>query len=526
MKNTYIIISVFLMLLFASQLFSQNSDAINFQAIAKTGNGNVIANQDVKVLIQLIQVNLSPETRYTETHLVTTNNTGFFVLEIGNGNVQSGAFENVEWEHQNVKLSLKIDENGGSNFVPLGTSQLLTVPYSYFSNAAKSLVSDENILIQSDDEMQIFYGGELLIGSEENPDFYSNGNGKIGIGTKDLDEDDRKDIELGLNKRLWGYSSEYHLDKSGVINFQAMDSVSKPAILWYSPTKTRQAAIVAHIKSAWDGSMHNHWSIETSNEDGELHTRMEFPLNTDWSTIETHSSNFMVGDEGDLMTTGRIHAYGAKKVAFGDKDWANVGVYGDAKWEFYRSTSNAQVLIHQGDGNKKAELLLKNGNNEWNISNRDYLDFRFNTNSVLTLFTNRNVGIGITEPTSKLHVDGDVKITAGHSYLTAGGDYAEYFQSEGALIVGDVVGINLANGLARKYQEGDALLGIISDDAGFIGNDKNNDQSKNPRALVGLVGQLKVDENQVIVDGGFVYTTDMNKIGIMLASGKVFIRMN
>lgn len=526
MKNRSLILLFVQMFLMNNFVFSQNSNAINFQAIAKSGDGNVISNQDIRVLVQLIQLNLSPETRYSETHLVSTNNTGFFVLEIGNGSVQSGAFENVEWEHRNVKLTLKVDESGGTNFVTLGTTQLLTVPYSYFSDAAKALKSDESIVIQSEENLQLVYGGELIIGDNTEPDFYSNENGKIGIGTKDLDEDDRKDIEIGVNKRIWGYSNQWHLDHSGVFNLQAIDSNSKPAIVWYSPEKNRQAAIVAHLRSGGNSNLHNHWSIETSDEAGELHTRMEFPLNSDWSTIETHSSNFKVGDEGDLMTTGRIHAYGAKKAAFGDKDWANVGVYGDAKWEFYRSTVNAQFLIHQGDGNKKAELILKNGTNEWNISNRDYLDIRFNNNSVLTLFTNRNVGIGITEPTSKLHVDGDVKITAGHSYLTAGGDYAEYFQSEGELIIGDVVGINLSNGLARKYQEGDALLGIISNDAGFIGNDKGVSDSKSSRALVGLVGQLKVNEEQVLIEGGFAYTSDMKKIGIMLASGKVFIRMN
>ena len=504
---------------------AQVPNAINFQAVAKLSDGKVIINQPVTVLVQLLQENLNPSLRYAETHHVGTNNAGHFNLKIGNGDLVNGSFDSIKWEYGNVMIQLEIDIMGGSSFIPLGSAELLSVPYALYSQSANSIVSSKNILIDASQDIHLKYAKELIIGDDIIPDIYINDKGKIGFGTGVLDSDIRKDVELGINKRFWGYSNEWHLDKSGVFNLQAVDSSSKPAIVWYSPDMTRQAAIVAHIKSGGHNNIHNHWSIETTNENGELFTRMEFPLDKDWTTIETHSADFKVGDGGELIASGDMFGYGLNKIGFGDKDWSQTGLYGNAKWEFYRAANSSQMLIHQGDGNKYAELLLKSGNNEWKISNKDYLKISYGSQPVMTMLTNENVGIGISEPTSKLHVDGDIKITAGHSYLTQGADFAEYFQSETKLEEGDIIGINLENGLARKYQSGDALLGIITANAGFIGNNNESTDDNINSILVGLVGQLRFNAEQTLIKDGLVYTKDMQKIGILLANGKVFLRL-
>lgn len=517
MKMRILILMMIQSFVFSLITIGQVPQSINFQAVAKLPSGALIQNQSVSILVQLTQENLSPNLRYSEVHNVTTNSAGNFVLKIGTGSVVSGGFANIQWEYANVMLKLEIDINGGSNYTSLGSSQLLTVPYSFYSEAASSLISSENIVINA--------ANELIIGDEENPDIYVSPEGKIGLGTRNLDSDSRKDIEMGINKRLWGYSDEYHLDYSGVYNLQSVDSFSKPAVVWYDWNKNRQAAIVAHYRSGGHNKLHNHWSIETTNSIGELFTRMEFPLATDWTTIETHSADFKVGDGGALISTGNYFGYNQKNFGFGDKNWDSLGMEGGAKWEFYRSALTARFLIHQGDGTSKAELMMKSGENLWTLKSSETFEITNGYAPGITILPSRYVGIGLDEPTSKLHVNGDVKVTQGHSYLTEGGDFAEYFQSEMELEVGDIVGINLENGLAREYQEGDALLGVVSDDAGFIGNTAKDNNSNSTHTLVGLTGQLRFDPNQVIIEKGIVYTKDMQKIGILLASGKVFLRM-
>lgn len=423
------IIFIILTLSISFGIMAQSPEKMTYQAVIRNSSEQLICNQMVGMQISILQDSASGIVVYTETQTPTTNINGLIVLEIGTGTTIDD-FSLINWANGPYFINIKTDTAGETNYTIEGTTQMLSVPYALYANVSSSLFSVNNIIIDAADDININYGRQVVIGNEENPAIFINENGKIGIGNKDLDPDERKDIELGINKRLWGYSSEYHLDKSGVFNLQAFDSLSKPAIVWYSPEKNRQAAIVAHTWSRGHSKLHNHWSIETTNEKGELHTRMEFPLGQDWTTIETHSANFKIGDGGNLIATGHLWGYGTKKLGFGDKVWDSLGVFSDAKWEFYRSSSTAQMLIHQADGLKNAELLLKKGMDIWSISNRNSLQFIFNNNKVMTLLTNKNVGIGISNPTSKLHVDGDVKITKGHSYVTEGADFAEYFLCE------------------------------------------------------------------------------------------------
>ena len=135
-----------------------------------------------------------------------------------------------------------------------------------------------------------------------------------------------------------------------------------------------------------------------------------------------------------------------------------------------------------------------------------------------------NVGIGTTSPNYKLDVDGDVNISTGHSYLTNGADFAEYFINEEGLMSGDVAGINMETGKVRKYQTGAELVGIVSDNAGSVGNNDTGRENDTEYSLIGLSGQLNFDETQVVIENRVVKTIDGKKIGVLLADGKVFIR--
>lgn len=517
LKSYLFIASIFIFHL----LNAQTPDGFYFQAVAQHSDGSPIEESEVSLKISLIQDHLDPQLRYSEIHEVRTNNMGQFQIMVGEGIVYSGSMEYVSWHNGNIDLKIEIDPEGGYDFHSLGSTALANVPFAMYSQAAKTLSSTENVEISSNQDIKLSFENVFEINTNEQPAFFVDENGKIGLGTNQLDDDQRKDIEIGLNKRLWGYSNEWHLDMSGVYNLQAIDSFSKPAIVWYSPTKTRQAAMVAHIKSHTNGT-HNHWSVETTDNSGSLQTRFEIPLDKDVTTIQTHSAHFKVADDFDFITTGKIKAYGAYKAGFGDKDWESVGNYGNSKWEFYRSDSHANLLIHSGSSTKNSELMLKSGIHEWTINQNGKLRFNYNKKQVLLMSENGNVAIGNNTSNSKLHIDGDVSVSKGYGYKTAGADFAEYFAASEKLNAGDIAGINTENGLIRKYQKGDELIGVVSDDAGFIGN--VNQSADDYKVLVGLIGQLKFDKEHTIIKNGIVYTTDMKKIGVLLSNGKVYLK--
>jgi hypothetical protein len=82
--------------------------------------------------------------------------------------------------------------------------------------------------------------------------------------------------------------------------------------------------------------------------------------------------------------------------------------------------------------------------------------------------------------------------------------------------------LNLSTGKVRKYIEGDEFIGIVTPSAGFVANAKHEDDPN--YSLVGLLGQLEYKDDQVVIDNRIVKTTDGKKIGVLLKSGKVFIR--
>ena len=58
------------------------------------------------------------------------------VLIIGAGAVQSGSMSTIDWSNDNYYLKVGMDANGGTSFLTMGTTQLLSVPYALYAKSA------------------------------------------------------------------------------------------------------------------------------------------------------------------------------------------------------------------------------------------------------------------------------------------------------------------------------------------------------------------------------------------------------
>lgn len=106
--------------------------------------------------------------------------------------------------------------------------------------------------------------------------------------------------------------------------------------------------------------------------------------------------------------------------------------------------------------------------------------------------------------------------------MSEGADYAEYMQNEEKLDFGDLAGINLSTGKIWKYRQEDEFAGIVTPEAGFIANAGIADDRN--YSLVGIFGQMEFKDDQVVLEGRILKTPDGKKIGVLLKSGKAFIR--
>jgi hypothetical protein len=154
------------------------------------------------------------------------------------------------------------------------------------------------------------------------------------------------------------------------------------------------------------------------------------------------------------------------------------------------------------------------------------------TANYAAVFAGGSVGIGTTVPNYILDVQplDSSKVNSKNGYLTNGADYAEYMPNDTStssgqvkMRVGDIVGLNVSTGNVRKYQQGDTIVGIVSDGIGFVGNGNKTMENDPNYTLVGMVGQLVFDSSQVVVKNNKVYTKDNKLVGNLLSNGKVLV---
>jgi len=109
--------------------------------------------------------------------------------------------------------------------------------------------------------------------------------------------------------------------------------------------------------------------------------------------------------------------------------------------------------------------------------------------------TNGNVGIGTTNPDYVLDVQhASSKINSKNGYLTDGADYAEYyFTTDADLAPGEAVCVDTTsnNAVKRCVNERDSnIMGIISTNPAFLGNNKEGYASDEYYKAVAMLGQI------------------------------------
>jgi uncharacterized protein (TIGR02145 family) len=128
--NVRIIIMVF----FPVFAISQVPQKINFQSVLRNTTGEVVSNSSVSLRISILSGTITGTSIYSETHTKTTDAGGLMSLQIGSGTVLSGVFGDINWGSSAHFIKLEADFSGGSNFVVLGTQELMSVPYALYAS--------------------------------------------------------------------------------------------------------------------------------------------------------------------------------------------------------------------------------------------------------------------------------------------------------------------------------------------------------------------------------------------------------
>ena len=130
-----------------SVVYSQESNAISYQAIARDASGATVKDKKISVRISIIDGSVSGEVVYQEIHHPVTDKSGVVSLMIGKGET-SDDFSGINWSSGVFYLRTEMDINGGSNYSISSTSRMLSVPYALY--AEKATVLDGNFVMADD----------------------------------------------------------------------------------------------------------------------------------------------------------------------------------------------------------------------------------------------------------------------------------------------------------------------------------------------------------------------------------------
>jgi hypothetical protein len=114
-------------------------NAFNYSAVARDAAGDPIVTSTIGIHITILKTSPTGASQYSENHFVNTDAFGLFNLVIGAGAVQSGNMATIDWSNDTYYLKVGMDANGGSSFVTMGTTQLLSVPYALYAKTAGSV---------------------------------------------------------------------------------------------------------------------------------------------------------------------------------------------------------------------------------------------------------------------------------------------------------------------------------------------------------------------------------------------------
>ncbi|MES2139476.1 MAG: hypothetical protein V4511_07185 [Bacteroidota bacterium] len=138
MKKLPFSIIIFVILLTSLSSFAQAPpEGINYQAVARDNSGKALSNISIQVQFIIKDITVNGPVIFKEQHIDSTNLFGLFTLKIGMGlQLSSTPFSAINWANGDKFLEVKIDTLGGNNFISMGTSQMMSVPYALYAKTA------------------------------------------------------------------------------------------------------------------------------------------------------------------------------------------------------------------------------------------------------------------------------------------------------------------------------------------------------------------------------------------------------
>ena len=114
-------------------VMAQAPALMNYQAVVRNASGNAVASTAVSMRFTIHDGSSTGTAVYQETTTKTTNQFGLVTHQVGGGAVVTGTVAGIAWGSGPKYLEVEVDVAGGTSYVSMGSSQLVSVPYALFA---------------------------------------------------------------------------------------------------------------------------------------------------------------------------------------------------------------------------------------------------------------------------------------------------------------------------------------------------------------------------------------------------------
>jgi uncharacterized protein (TIGR02145 family) len=151
MKRILPLLTLGLLILTSNFVSAQAPTKIPYQAVLRTPAGEILANQPALVKASVILNEPTENPVFSETHSVVSNPFGIISLTLGNGVPVLGSIDEINWKSGVAFLKIEIDYQNSGNYLLLGVSQILSVPFALQSgNSLNQLPGQQGQIISHD----------------------------------------------------------------------------------------------------------------------------------------------------------------------------------------------------------------------------------------------------------------------------------------------------------------------------------------------------------------------------------------
>ena len=137
---------------------AQPPQLIPYQAIARDNAGNPVLNQNIGLRFSIHDQTISGTVVWQESQTVVSNNLGIIVTALG-GITQ---LTSVDWGSGAKFLQVEMDIAGGTNYLDMGTQQMMSVPYALYAETSGSVINNGGGNGSFTHWIGEFYGGGII----------------------------------------------------------------------------------------------------------------------------------------------------------------------------------------------------------------------------------------------------------------------------------------------------------------------------------------------------------------------------